>query len=341
VSSTNFWSRTRATRSDAADRNEFLCPRRESNPRPTVPETGALSPELRRQGGKLSKQSPQQLARCSDACLSFPQQYCDTLRTVSSHQELDLPGRTETVFSVAVYSQWLASSKSINFVLDDTPQHPTELVDARGTRLHSLIAGPGRLVVNYAATVAATPEPAPLNDIDRVKYLRPSRYCESDVLTPTARSLFPTQTGHELVQSVRDWVSQTLRYIPGVFVATDGAAHSLLTRRGVCRDYAHLTVALLRAKDVPTRYASMHAPGLSPMDFHAVAEAYVVGAWWVVDSTGFAPRQSLVRIATDRDAADVAFLTNHWADLFLQNLVITATAEVLPNDDHRSPVQLP
>jgi len=263
------------------------------------------------------------------------------LRTVASHQELDLRGRTEMVFSIAVSADWPTATESINFVLDGTPQQPTELVDARGTRLHSLIAGPGRLVVDYAATVAATPEPAPLNEIDRVEYLRPSRYCESDALTPTARSLFATQTGHELVQSVRDWVSQNLRYIPGVSVATDGAAHSLLTRRGVCRDYAHLTIALLRAKGVPTRYASMYAPGLSPMDFHAVAEAYVDGGWWVVDSTGLAPRQSLVRIATGRDAADVAFLTNHWADLFLQNLIITATAEVLPNDDHRSPVQLP
>jgi len=139
---------------------------------------------------------------------------------------------------------------------------------------------------------------------------------------------------------VRDWVSQNLRYTPGISVATDGAAHSLLARRGVCRDYAHLTIALLRAKDVPARYASVYAPGLSPMDFHAVAEAYIDGAWWVIDSTGLAPRQSLVRIATGRDAADVAFLTNHWADLFLQNLVITATVDVLPNDDHQSPIQL-
>jgi len=262
------------------------------------------------------------------------------LRTVSSHQELDLRGRTEMVFSVAVATPWPKASESLNFVLDGVTQQPTELVDARGTRLHTLIAGPGRLVVDYTATVEATPDVAPLNDFDRVEYLRPSRYCESDVLTPTARAQFPTQTGHELVHAVRDWVSQNLRYAPGLSAATDGAAHSLLSRRGVCRDYAHLTIALLRAKDVPARYASVYAPGLSPMDFHAVAEAYVDGAWWVVDSTGLAPRQSLVRIATGRDAADVAFLTNHWADLFLQNLVITATADVLPVDDHRSRVQL-
>lgn len=148
------------------------------------------------------------------------------------------------VFSIAVSAHWPTASESIDFVLDGIPQKPTELVDARGTCLHSLIAGPGRLAVDYTSTVEATPEPTPVNEFDRVEYLRPSSYCESDVITPTARSLFPTQTGHELVQAVRDWVSQNLRYTPGVSLATDGAAHSLLARRGVCRDYA----PLLRAK---------------------------------------------------------------------------------------------
>ncbi|MBH0084543.1 transglutaminase family protein [Salinibacterium sp. SWN167] len=263
------------------------------------------------------------------------------LRTVSSHQELDLRGRTEMVFSIAVSAYWPKASESIDFVLDGEPQQPTELVDARGTRLHSLTAGPGRLVVDYAATVEETPEPAPVNEIDLIEFLRPSRYCESDVLLPSARSLFPSQTGHELLQAVRDWVGANMRYTPGISLATDGAAHSMLARQGVCRDYAHLTISMLRAKDVPARYTSVYAPGLSPMDFHAVAEAYVDGAWWIVDSTGLAPRQSLVRIAAGRDAADTAFLTNHWADLFLQNLSITVTADTLPADDHRSPVQLP
>ena len=75
------------------------------------------------------------------------------LRTVSSHQELDLRGRTEMVFSIAVAATWATASESIDFVLDGVSQQPTELVDARGTRLHTLIAGLGRLVVDYAATV--------------------------------------------------------------------------------------------------------------------------------------------------------------------------------------------
>ncbi|MGV8876734.1 MAG: transglutaminase-like domain-containing protein [Rhodoglobus sp.] len=272
------------------------------------------------------------------------------LRSVTSHQELDLRGRTEMVFSVAISAHVPTASESISFILDGAVHHPTELIDARGNRLHRLIAGPGRLLVNYAATATATataaaaasdtPDAVTRDALDRVEYLRPSRYCESDVLTPTARSLFQNHHGYPLVQQIRDWVSENVRYIPGSSTGTDGAQHTLLARRGVCRDYAHLTIALLRAKDVPARMAAVYAPGLSPMDFHAVAEAYVDGTWWVLDATGLAPRQSLVRIATGRDAADIAFLTNHWADLFLQRLIVTATADVLPIDDHRSPVQL-
>ena len=82
------------------------------------------------------------------------------------------------------------------------------------------------------------------------------------------------------------------------------------------------------------------APGLVPMDFHAVCEAYVDGTWHVVDATALAPRQSLVRISTGRDAADIAFLTNHWADLILRELQVIAVVDDLPLDDVRELVQL-
>ena len=85
---------------------------------------------------------------------------------------------------------------------------------------------------------------------------------------------------------------------------------------------------------------SVYAPGLTPMDFHAVAEAYVDGAWWMVDATRLAPRQSMVRIATGRDAADTAFLTNHWADLRLTDLAVLAIVDELPTDDPAELVQL-
>jgi transglutaminase-like putative cysteine protease len=69
------------------------------------------------------------------------------------------------------------------------------------------------------------------------------------------------------------------------------------------------------------------------MDFHAVVEAFVEGAWRVVDATCLAPRQSMVRIATGRDAADTAFLDNHKGAVTLNNATITAVVDgELPND---------
>jgi transglutaminase-like putative cysteine protease len=91
---------------------------------------------------------------------------------------------------------------------------------------------------------------------------------------------------------------------------------------------------------VPARLVSVYAPGLDPMDFHAVCEAWVDGAWQVVDATWLAPRQTLVRIATGRDAADTAFLTNNGAELVLEQMVVTAVADELPADDWTAPCRL-
>ena len=97
---------------------------------------------------------------------------------------------------------------------------------------------------------------------------------------------------------------------------------------------AHLVIALLRALDVPARMTAVYAPGLQPMDFHAVAEALVGGQWRVVDATLLAPRASLVRIATGRDAADTAFLSAYGGTVELTATEVTAVTDgPLPADD--------
>jgi transglutaminase-like putative cysteine protease len=261
-------------------------------------------------------------------------------RTVTTHLDLQIAGRTELVFSLAVAKEATVTSEQLSFVLDGQSQHAIELIDQHGSRLHKFISGPGRMVVDYTADVTGRSGPPSVDPIDLVTYLRPSRYCESDSLLPTARSEFAGLSGHELLTAVTLWVWQRLAYVPGSSLVTDGAARTLLARRGVCRDYAHLVIALLRALDVPARMAAVYAPGLSPMDFHAVAEAYIDGAWWVVDATRLAPRQSMLRISTGRDAADIAFLTNHWADLTLTYLDVLAIVDDLPEDDSQQLMQL-
>ena len=128
---------------------------------------------------------------------------------------------------------------------------------------------------------------------------------------------------------------------PGSSGPTDGATDTLLGGAGVCRDYAHLVIALLRALRVPARLTSVYAPGCDPMDFHAVVEAYVADDWFVVDATALAPRSSLVRIATGRDASDTALMTivSGCADLNWSQ--VTAVADDgLPDDDLDQLVQL-
>lgn len=261
-------------------------------------------------------------------------------RTLSSRLELDISGETNMVFSIAAALGPQIASETVSFVLDGVPIEPIEITDAHGTRLHQFVSGPGRMLVDYSAEISGRSDPAPAVDLDLVTYLRPSRYCESDSLTPTARSEFAGLSGHALLSAVTLWVGSRLRYVPGSSLPTDGAEQTLLARKGVCRDYAHLVIALLRALDVPARMVAVYAPGLSPMDFHAVAEAYVDGAWWVVDATRLAPRQSMLRISTGRDAADTAFLTNHWADLELVRLDVLAIVDDLPTDDGTELVQL-
>ncbi|TFD00481.1 transglutaminase family protein [Cryobacterium sinapicolor] len=212
--------------------------------------------------------------------------------------------------------------------------------DEHGTLLHLADVAAGPVEVEYHADLVDRAHPSPTADIDLVRYLRPSRYCESDSLGPTAHAEFAGLEGTDLLNGVSSWVGQKLSYVPGSSLPTDGAVRTLLARQGVCRDYAHLVVALLRARDVPARLVSVYAPGLAPMDFHAVAEAFVDHAWQVVDATLLAPRQSLVRIATGRDAADTAFLTTIGGGVLLHSLTVSAVVDELPRDDLRQLVRL-
>ncbi|MET8152304.1 transglutaminase-like domain-containing protein, partial [Actinoplanes sp. NPDC005259] len=210
-------------------------------------------------------------------------------------------------------------------------------------RLHLIRAPRGPLTVTYTAEVAVSgPEPAGVTDVERIVALRPSRYCPSDRLGGFAAAAFggagdPAAT----VRAITTWVFEHLSYEAGSSGPTTDAAETLLGGRGVCRDYAHLVATLCRALNVPARVTAVYAPGLSPMDFHLVTEAALDGRWTVWDATRLAPRQSLIRIATGRDAADTALETTLSGRLTMPELLITAVAGGdLPADDHLSLIEL-
>jgi transglutaminase-like putative cysteine protease len=185
-------------------------------------------------------------------------------------------------------------------------------------------------------------EPGELTEADRIRYTRPSRYADSDRLIGFAKKQFGSgSTGNDLLLDVASWVGSRLSYVAGSSGPKDGASDTLMAGAGVCRDFAHLTIAMLRAMDTPARLVAVYAPGCDPMDFHAVTEAAVEGEWRVVDPTLLAPRQSLLRISTGRDAADTAWLTNFGGGLVLESSAVTAVVDGdLPVDDPQAAVRL-
>ena len=245
-------------------------------------------------------------------------------RIVTAELDLDLAGPADLIFSLTTARQVPLASEILTFTRDDLVYTPTEIIDQDGTRLHRLTGEPGPLRVRYEAVVEGQTGPARTSELDSIISLRPSRYCQSDEVFSQARHQFAGLAGAELIAAVTRFVEQSVTYTPGLSLGTDSAVTTLMTGQGVCRDYAHVVIALLRAMDVPARYAACYAPGLTPMDFHAVAEAYLDGAWYVIDATRLADRRSLVRIATGRDAADCAFLSFHGAQVGLDRLHVDA-----------------
>lgn len=264
-------------------------------------------------------------------------------RTVSAELGATTVAGTEVVLSIAVADPrgYASIDEDLTVLVDGRPVSVQERRDRDGTRLHLFTTeNASSLEVQYRATVTGSLDPAPRDDVDLVRYVRPSRYCESDRILPTAYAEFPDLTGAHLVQEVRDWVARELSYVSGSSRFTDGAVDTLLARRGVCRDYAHLVIALLRARDIPARLASVYAPGLSPMDFHAVVEAWVGETWMLLDATGLAPRASMLRIATGRDATDTSFLSTVGGQLTLTRLTVSATVDALPFERSRDVLSL-
>jgi transglutaminase-like putative cysteine protease len=242
-----------------------------------------------------------------------------------------------------VASHWLSAT------LDGEPYLAiSEIWADYGTVLDRLLPPPGLLTISYFAEldVAATPI-APLarpvgSELEQLDMIRPSRYCPSDHVVGLALSEFgDLGSPAERVAAIAAWINRRVEYVVGFSDVHDSAEHALLTGMGVCRDFAHLGILLCRALNIPARFVAVYAPGLDPMDFHAVFEAWHDGGWWAYDATRLVPRQTLVRVATGRDAADASFATVSSGIATLVSMSVSATSSGrLPVDDHETPVAL-
>lgn len=142
-----------------------------------------------------------------------------------------------------------------------------------------------------------------------IPYIWPSRYCESDRFEGFVGREFARFEGGDKVLAITDWIGAHVDYCAGSSDATTTAADSFVQRAGVCRDFAHLTAALVRAAGMPARLVSAYAANIEPPDFHAVVEVWLDDGWHLVDATRLANVQALARIAVGRDATDIAFMT--------------------------------
>lgn len=261
-------------------------------------------------------------------------------RSVRSRITLEVVDPTSFMLAISTARGVPIEDEHLQVRIGEEVVETRELEEIHGTRQQLFETGPGILEIVYNATVVGRAAPLPVDAVDEITYLRPSRYVQSDTLQPFARETFPGLDGAALVRAVGDWVHDRLTYVPEASTPTGGAVETLEAGAGVCRDYAHLTAALLRSLDIPARLVSVYAPQLQPPDFHAVVEAVVEGRWVVVDSTRLAPRRGLVRMATGRDAADTAFLTNTMADILFRTLEVSAEADVELDDDPDELVEL-
>lgn len=191
----------------------------------------------------------------------------------------------------------------------------------RYTRLHAF---PGALSVRYEATVDidhyfASPEglgelPIVRLPMHVLPFIYPSRYCQSDRLRKLAtREFGHLCQGYRRAQAIRDWVLASTTFTAMSSNSSTSALDTIIEQIGVCRDFAHLMIALCRAVNLPARYITGidygADPSLGPTDFHAYVEVYLEGRWYIFDPSGTAIPMGFVRIGTGRDAADVSFAT--------------------------------
>lgn len=140
-----------------------------------------------------------------------------------------------------------------------------------------------------------------------LKYLHPSRYCQSDKLYRLANNKFGKKANDfEKVMSLTQWIYKNVEYLSGSTNSETSAYDTVTEQAGVCRDFAHLGIALCRALTIPARYFTGYAYQLYPQDFHACFEAFINGKWLLFDATRLVPLNGLVKIANGRDAADAA-----------------------------------
>ena len=227
---------------------------------------------------------------------------------------------TSFLFNVAAARTAHQIISEETLLLNPNIQYEASTLGAEAIQVYRLTVEPCDLQLQYRANVELCPEIYDTSGIietgysqlpnEVLTYLNPSRYCESDRLTHFALQIFGNvEPGFSRVTAICDWINSNIDYQSGSSGESTSACDVLIQRVGVCRDYAHLAIALCRALCIPARYVSGYAVALQPPDFHGFFEAYLGMRWYLFDATRMAPVEGFIRIGTGRDAADASFAT--------------------------------
>lgn len=234
--------------------------------------------------------------------------------------DYDVAKQSLFVFNLGVPST--PGQRVIAETVSTTPAHSLdEFRDESGrNRFFRVDVSPGQFSIRYLATVEVqTPDrdssarETPLAKLpgEVLSYVQGSRYCEVEALYNFAVRTFGNMPpGYQRVESICRWVKENVAYQLGSSTTTYSARDVLANRAGVCRDFAHLVIALCRALNIPARFVTAYTKYEDPpQDFHAVVEAFLGDRWHLFDPTELAPISDLVRLGTGRDASDVPFAT--------------------------------
>lgn len=171
-----------------------------------------------------------------------------------------------------------------------------------------------------------------------LQFLLPSRYCQSDQLGELASKVVANATpGYEQVEAIRSWIQANVEYQYGTSDASTSAVDTAKKQMGVCRDFAHLGIALCRSMTIPARMVVGYLYQLDPMDLHAWFEAFVGDRWYTFDATQKEPRGNRIAIAYGRDAADVALATQY-GPLTLKNMQVWVDRAVVGESSRDRPL---
>lgn len=238
-----------------------------------------------------------------------------------AHCEIQYQVLLPTTFIFNIQVSKSSSQTVIDEKLDIDPSFPLEEFtsnngDVRFLRIQ--VNEPGPFKIHYEAIVDHQYQVIEGQDLLKndlvstldagvIPYLFPSRYCQSDKLQELVfREFGKIDNTFAKVSAIAEWVYENVSYKSGITNSSTSALDTLTERAGVCRDFAHLAIALCRALSIPARYCTGYAYNLKPPDFHACFEAYIGGEWMFFDPTKMVPVNGLVKIGNGRDAADAA-----------------------------------